>query len=166
MGDEPIAEPSAVRGGDNRSGGDKPFHYKTEGTKSLTDLRADLKQSLAPILNQDITNKETGVVARISRKGLDKISSTKALGKSIENGFSKEEHFKVGQDVKTLFENATLRETHGDYKKRTDIKAIHRYFTNIKINGKGAQVKMTLTESVEQGHRIYSLELEELNPLP
>ncbi|WP_233707286.1 LPD3 domain-containing protein, partial [Helicobacter bizzozeronii] len=144
----------------------KSFDYKTEGNKELKDLRVDLRQSLVPILNKDIMNKETGVVARISTNGITKISSTKALKKSLINGFTQEEHFKVGADIKTLFENARLGETHPDYKESPGIKAVHRYFTEININGKRAQAKITLRESVQQGHRIYSLELEELSPLP
>ncbi|WP_459177951.1 PBECR3 domain-containing polyvalent protein, partial [Helicobacter bizzozeronii] len=68
------------------------FNYTTEGIKGLKELREDLKQALSPILNQDIKNKETGVIARLSSTGLNKISSSKALEKSIANGFSKEEH--------------------------------------------------------------------------
>ncbi|CCF80781.1 FIG00470767: hypothetical protein [Helicobacter bizzozeronii CCUG 35545] len=47
-----------------------------------------------------------------------------------------------------------------------DIKAMHRYFTRLNVNGKPAEAKITLKESVQKGHRIYSLELEELSPLP
>ncbi|WP_233702832.1 LPD3 domain-containing protein [Helicobacter felis] len=144
----------------------KSFDYKTEGNKSFADLRKDLKQALHPILNQDIMNKETGIIARISRNGLDKISSKKALDKSLENGFTKEEHFKVGADIKALFENARLGEMHADYKERSGVEAIHRYFTQININNKKAQAKITVRETTDQGHRIYSLELEELSPLP
>ncbi|WP_459177830.1 LPD3 domain-containing protein, partial [Helicobacter bizzozeronii] len=142
------------------------FNYNTQGTKSYTDLREDLRQNLLPILNQDIMNKQTGVIARISTNGVKKISSDKALNKSLENGFTKEEHFKVGADIKTLFENARLGETHPDYKERSGIKAVHRYFTEISINGKKAQVKITVREITDQGHRIYSIELEEITPLP
>ncbi|WP_104740912.1 hypothetical protein, partial [Helicobacter bizzozeronii] len=142
------------------------FNYETEGIRNIKDLRDDLKQSLSPILNQGITNKQTGAVAIISRKGLDKISSTKALNKSLANGFTKEEHFKVGADIKALFERARLRQTHEDYKGRADIKAVHRYSTEINVNGKKAEVKITVRETARQGQKIYSIELEELNPLP
>ncbi|WP_199764542.1 putative barnase/colicin E5 family endoribonuclease [Helicobacter bizzozeronii] len=142
------------------------FNYTTEGIKGLKELREDLKQALSPILNQDIKNKETGVIARLSSTGLNKISSSKALEKSIANGFSKEEHFKVGAGIKSLFENATLKETYADKKASPDIKAMHRYFTRLNVNGKPAEAKITLKESVQKGHRIYSLELEELSPLP
>nr|WP_233709015.1 hypothetical protein [Helicobacter baculiformis]SFZ71410.1 OMP785 [Helicobacter baculiformis] len=93
---------------------------------------------MTPILNQDIKNKEAGVIARISRNGLDKISSKKALDKSLENGFTKEEHFRVGADIKALFETVRLRKTHVDYKGRSGVEAIHRYFTEININNKKA----------------------------
>ncbi|WP_210630274.1 hypothetical protein, partial [Helicobacter bizzozeronii] len=142
------------------------FNYTTEGIKGLKELREDLKQALSPILNQDIKNKETGVIARLSSTGLNKISSSKALEKSIANGFSKEEHFKVGAGIKSLFEHATLKETYADKKASPDIKAMHRYFTRLNVNGKPAEAKITLKESVQKGHRIYSLELEELSPLP
>ena len=35
--------------------------------------------------------------------------------KILENGFTKEEHFAVAEDIKTLFENAKLRQKHDDY---------------------------------------------------
>ncbi len=72
----------------------------------------------------------------------------------------------MGADIKALFENARLGETHEDYKERSGVKAIHRYFADININDKKAQAKITVRETTDQGHRIYSLELEELNPLP
>nr|WP_163535401.1 hypothetical protein [Helicobacter suis] len=140
--------------------------YVTDGIKTLKELRGNLKYALNPILNRDIRNTQTGIIARISSTGLNKISSSKALSKSLANGFTKEEHFKVATDVKRLFENAIPKESYKDKNNSPDIKAIHRYLTLLKINGKEATAKITLKESIEQGHRIYSLELEELSPLP
>uniref|UniRef100_UPI001F0720AF LPD3 domain-containing protein n=1 Tax=Helicobacter suis TaxID=104628 RepID=UPI001F0720AF len=140
--------------------------YVTEGTRTLKELRENLKHALNPILNQDIKNAQTGIIARISSTGLNKISSSKALSKSLANGFTKEEHFKVAMDIKRLFENAILKERYKDKNNSPDIKATHRYLTLLKINDKEATAKITLKESIEQGHRIYSLELEELTPLP
>lgn len=128
-------------------------------------LRDNLKQALSPILNTDIINKNTGIVARLSTNGLNKISSSMAVKKSIENGFSRAEHFAVASDLKNLFENATLLKTHDDYKKKPNIKAIHRYIAQTKINDKDAQALITLKESIQNGHRIYSMELEEVKPL-
>ncbi|MFC3848393.1 hypothetical protein ACFOPX_07710 [Helicobacter baculiformis] len=42
----------------------------------------------------------------------------------------------MGADIKALFENARLGETHQDYKGRSGVEAIHRYFTEISINNK------------------------------
>ena len=82
---------------------DSSFIYTTQETKGIKDLRNDLKEALNPYLNKEIVNKETGIIAQISTTGLSKISSKKAVDKSIANGFTRDEHFKVAQDLKTLF---------------------------------------------------------------
>lgn len=104
-------------------------------------------------------------MARVSSNGLNKIKSQKAIDKSLNNGFSKEEHIEAGKHLKELFENANLKSIDSDYRQRLDIKAIHRYVAKIDINDKPSQALLTLKESVENGHRIYSLELQELTPL-
>ena len=140
--------------------------YNTQETKHIGNLRADLKQALSPYLNKEIINKATGITAQISTTGLNKIASKKAVDKSVANGFSRDEHFKVAGDLKNLFENATKKESYADKKQSKDVMAIHRFFAEITINNKQAQAKMTLKESIEYGNRIYSLELEELIPSP
>ena len=140
--------------------------YNTQETRHIGNLRADLKQALSPYLNKEIVNKATGITAQISTTGLNKIASKKAVDKSVANGFSRDEHFKVAGDLKNLFENATKKESYADKKQSKDVVSIHRFFTEITINDKQAQAKMTLKESIDYGNRIYSLELEELIPSP
>ena len=145
-------------------GQDLNLIYNTQEAKHIATLRTDLKEALSPYLNKEIVNKATGITAQISTTGLNKIASTKAIDKSVANGFSRDEHFKVAQDLKTLFENATKKESYADKKQSNDVMAMHRFFAEIIINNKQAQAKMTLKESIEHGNRIYSLELEELIP--
>ena len=102
----------------------------------------------------------------ITTDEINKISSKKAIDKSVANGFSRDEHFKVAQDLKSLFENSKLKESHADNKQREHIK-VHRFIQDLSINDKEAQAKITLFENNQAGNKIYSLELESLEkPTP
>uniref|UniRef100_UPI0013152BE1 ADP-ribosyltransferase-containing protein n=1 Tax=Helicobacter mesocricetorum TaxID=87012 RepID=UPI0013152BE1 len=141
----------------------KPFAYHTRTPKGIASLRADLKEALSPYINKEITNKETGLSGTISIKEINKISSSKAVDKSIYNGFSRDEHFKVSEHLKELFENAHLKQTHTDYKGKPNIQAVHRFNTPLSINDKEAVAKITLFEKRLGNNKIYSLELEGLS---
>lgn len=143
--------------------GDVLQNLTTQGEKSIKELRSELKTALAPIINKDITNKETGKVARITDKERNKISSEKALKKSLENGFTKEQHYKTGEHIKELFESANLRETHADSKGRPNIKEVYRFEKDLIIDNKEAVAKITMFEKIEGNNKIYSLELEGLS---
>ena len=143
------------------------FTYTTGEAKGIAELRKDLKAALEPSLNKEIVNKETNITATISTKGLTKISSSKAVAKSVKNGFTRDEHFKVAGDLKNLFENSTLKESHADTKARDEIQAVHRFTKDLEINGSQAEAKITLFENNQAGNRIYSIELESLEkPTP
>ena len=145
----------------------QPINLQTQGEKSIKELRTSLKEALKDVLNKDITNKQTGMVGRISSTGMNKISSTKALNKSLENGFTKEEHYKVGESIEQLFSLASLREKHADYKGRPNIAQVYRFERPLVIDNKEAIAKITMFEKIEGNNRVYSLELESLqsNPL-
>ena len=143
------------------------FTYTTGEAKGIAELRKDLKAALEPSLNKEIVNKETGIAATISTKGLTKISSSKAVAKSVKNGFTRDEHFKVAQDLKNLFESSKLKESHTDTKARDEIQAVYRFTKDLEINGSQAEAKITLFENNQAGNRIYSIELESLEkPTP
>lgn len=144
----------------------KSFAYHTQTPKGIASLRASLKEALSPYINKEIINKETGLSGTISVKEINKISSSKAVDKSIYNGFSRDEHFKVSENLKELFENAHLNQTHTDYKERPNIQAVHRFNTPLSINQKEAVAKITLFEKRLGSNKVYSLELESLSPAP
>ncbi|MDY5821386.1 MAG: hypothetical protein SPJ83_01115, partial [Helicobacter sp.] len=141
---------------------DSNFTYTTQETKDIKVLRNDLIGVLSPYKTQPITNKETGMQGFITTDEINKISSKKAIDKSVANGFSRDEHFKVAQDLKILFENSKLKESHADNKQREHIK-VHRFIQDLSINDKEAQAKITLFEKIEGKNRIYTLELESLD---
>lgn len=143
------------------------FTYTTGEAKGIAELRKDLKQALEPYKSTPITNKETGLQGVVTDTERNKISSKKAVDKSIANGFTRDEHFAAAQDLKNLFENATKAQSHNDYKQRENIAQVHRFVKDLYINDKQAQAKITLFEKIEGKNRIYTLELESLeNPTP
>lgn len=142
------------------------FTYTTGEAKGIAELRKDLKQALEPYKSTPITNKETGLQGVVTDTERNKISSKKAVDKSIANGFTRDEHFTAAQDLKNLFENATKAQSHNDYKQRENIAQVHRFVKDLYINDKQAQAKITLFEKIEGKNRIYTLELESLSPTP
>lgn len=138
------------------------FTYTTGEAKGIAELRKDLKQALEPYKSTPITNKETGLQGVITTDEINKIASKKAVDKSVANGFSRDEHFTAAQDLKNLFENSKLKESHADNKHRENIK-VHRFIKDLHINDKPAQAKITLFEKIEGKNKIYTLELESLN---
>ena len=150
--DSSVAPPSRIN-----------FTYTTGEAKGIAELRKDLKAALEPYKSTPITNKETGLQGVVTDTERNKISSKKAVDKSIANGFTRDEYFTAAQDLKNLFENATKAQSHNDYKQRENIAQVHRFVKDLYINDKQAQAKITLFEKIEGKNRIYTLELESLN---
>lgn len=127
--------------------------------------REELFQKLKTTLGK-IVNKSTGIEANLSKKSLDKMTSAKALEKSKNNGFTLDEHFEFAEQIKTLYENAILVAAHGNLKNPADpnVVSMKRFLAQSKLkNGKDADILITVKESIANGHRIYSIELDEIN---
>ena len=68
----------------------------TESNKENTYiLREQTKEILNSLVGKNITNQNDGRIAQISRKNIAKMTSDKAVGKSVANGFSEADHFKA-----------------------------------------------------------------------
>lgn len=101
-------------------------------------------------------------MAKISSVGIEKMMSDKAIQKSLDNGFSISQHFNAVQNIETLFKNSDFLRTEAPKNQSKDIVGVHRYINTENLQKQNAQALITLKESVENGNRIYSLELEEL----
>ena len=136
----------------------------------ISEIRANAKAKLDDLVQNktQITNKNDGRVAQISGEGRKKIFSAQAVKQSTDNGFKAAEHFEASSKLKELYENSVFEASEPPRNNSQDIKAVHRYVANVNINGKDAQALLTLKENArdEIGNRIYSLELQELRPLP
>lgn len=127
--------------------------------------RKELFETLKPVLGK-IKNEQTGIEANLSKHSIDKMASAKALEKSKKNGFSIPEHFEIAAQIKILYEKAVLVYVHEDIKNPDDpnIISIKRFVSKGKlVAGKDADVLITVKESLANGHRIYSIELDEIN---
>ncbi|ENB4015397.1 hypothetical protein ABHN87_001799, partial [Campylobacter upsaliensis] len=118
--------------------------------------RQEIKNTLKAKINQAITNENTGEKAILTNKGISKMLSDKAIQKSINNGFSREEHLRAVEVVDELFKRAKKALSKIDEKDKN--LSIYRYNAPFE----NANALMTLKEYKQNGKRIYSLELESL----
>ena len=132
-----------------------------ESTPTKKSQREQVKQQLQALKNKDIEHK-SGIVARLSSTGIDKMLSDKAIQKSLDNGFTKEQHFNAVANIENLFKNSDFIRTEAPKNQSADIVGIHRYINSQDLQEQNAQALITLKESVENGNRIYSVELETL----
>ena len=140
-----------------------PLEFVSEGV-SLDDANA----ALSKLKGKDYTNKATGITARLSSNGAGKLVSNAATAKSQKNGFTKEQHNALAANINRLFENAFLLEERPDKNGDVNIKSIKRFVCPVRFGENEAAAYITVKESVEHGHRIYSVEgmkIAELSPV-
>ena len=127
--------------------------------------RSELFTILKPVLGT-IVNIQTGIEVNLSKHSISKMTSSKALEKSKTNGFTLAEHFELAAKIKPLYETAILVAAHGNLKNPEDpnVVSIKRFVSAaILQSGKKADVLITVKENLANGHRIYSIELDEIN---
>ena len=133
---------------------------KVEKVENIHNLRDELTTALTPILNKDITNISSGITAQVSKTSIKKMGSDKAINKSIENGFSLQEHFKASADIENLYKKATNITTTKDLKNGDPAIQMHTFISQVNDN---ANAKILVKESLDKdSRRIYTLELESL----
>ena len=137
---------------------------KQQEKKSNDEYRKEIKEKLKSSMGKDIPNDATGITASISSAGLNKMVSGEAIKKSIDNGFSAQEHFESVGRIVELFKKASLIVSYSDKKHGDPNVNIKRFVAQDKLDsGKPIDALITVKESYEHGHRIYSLELDEIN---
>lgn len=143
---------------DPESGKAFPKRHAGNYSEALNNLRS--------IQGQTFVNVDTGIEARLSATGINKLLSNKAREKSHANGFTYAQHFEAISNIDRLFENAVLTEERGDRNRSTDIASIKRFSAPFYTGKEFAEAYITIKEIIEHGHRIYSLELDEIKKPP
>jgi hypothetical protein len=128
--------------------------------------KADAIKALMSIAGKPLVNNETGIMAYVNSTQRKKIMSTQALEKSQNNGFTFNEHNAAVQNIVELFKRANLSERVEDKYGNANLN-IARFTVPVAFdlgNNKTdrGQVKFTVKETVENGRRIYSLEIEQI----
>ena len=132
--------------------------------KRNDEYRKEIKEKLKSSMGKDLPNDTTGITASISSAGLNKMLSGEAIKKSIDNGFSAQEHFEAVGRIVELFKKARLVASYPDKKHGDPAVNIKRFVSQDKLKSdKPIDALITVKESYENGHRIYSLELDEIN---
>ena len=125
-----------------------------ESGMSLADARA----AIETLRGQEFVNRATGITARLSSSAKGKLVSNKATGKSKANGFSREQHNVLAANVGRLFEAARLVESRPDRAKDANVISIKRFVRNVFFGDREAVAWITIKESRQHGHHIYSVE--------
>lgn len=136
-------------------GGDEPPKKKGVAAR----LREEFNKNTDKYLNTDFKNKSTGISAVFSPESQREIRSN--LTNSKENGFTIQEHFEAANQIKELYENATLEKEHEDTKHGQKDLRIERFLSKeITLkSGKKARVCITVKHSLDKnGRLIYSIE--------
>ncbi len=164
----------------------KPRAYRNERPRTIAGLRysvsgnarqpiaipsdyltaKDVYEELKRQLGTTYVNRETGERATLNMRQIRKVLSNKATDKSIANGFTISQHNQAARRIGELYENATLAEEHADANNDPNVVAIRRYASPISVSDgsttRPATAWLTIKVSEQNGSRIYSLELLEI----
>lgn len=130
--------------------------------KRKASTYAEARNHLRSLQGKTFVNADSQDEAKLSLNGINKLLSNKAREKSNANGFTNAEHFEAISNIDRLYENAVLVERREDRKGSEHIRSIKRFAAPFYTGKTFAEAYITVKEIVEDGNRIYSLELDEL----
>lgn len=122
-------------------------------------LRDEFTENTKKYINTNFSNKATGINARFSKESQHEIKSNVDLSK--RNGFTIQDHFEAANQIKELFENASLVKEHLDTKHKQPNVRIERFLSQpLKLKSKKEiQVCITVKHSLDKkGRLVYSIE--------
>ncbi len=123
-----------------------------------TVTREELDAALSSLAGQDLPNLIEGVTAQVNANQKRKMASKVAGDKSMENGFSREEHRGVAAQIANAWKWAAEARRTGDEKNNMPDVGIRRYVSALELNEKDAFAWLTVKET-PTSLRIYSVEL-------
>lgn len=122
--------------------------------KKLRDTSVEVLKTLINKVSKNIDGREV----KFTKRSLEKMTSGKAINKSLDNGFTREEHYEAAQNILEIFKTAKFVETQPPKNGSLDILGVHKYMGKYK----NANIKITIKEIKDNGNRFYSIELLEL----
>jgi hypothetical protein len=130
---------------------------------SYSEARNKLYGLLGGDVAITIKNDNDGEVARFSKTSIGKIISNAAVKKSLDNGFTREQHYAVVSDIEYLFKTSFKLLERPDSNGEAGV-FIHRFAAP--LNFENAVAYITVKESRQHGgKRIHTAELVETGKL-
>jgi hypothetical protein len=124
--------------------------------------KAQALSNLKVIANKDLINYETGITAKINSEQRNKILSNAAVIKSLKNGFTSAQHNSVAAEIEKFWYHAKLVKSRSDRANDINIVSIKHFETPVFFEKSEGTAYFTLKETLNDGHRIYSLELRKI----
>lgn len=122
---------------------------------------AEARLAARAFQGKPLTNGQTGLQAVVSRNSLDKMLSSKAVGKSS----GAPAHSTAVASVDRLFEGAILGWSKEDRDSNSNLAAVHRFFAPMVLEGRQMLAKITVKETVDPNHSnpVYTVEAVDFN---
>lgn len=122
---------------------------------------AEARLAARAFQGKPLTNGQTGLQAVVSRNSLDKMLSSKAVGKSS----GAPAHSTAVASVDRLFEGAILGWSKEDRDSNSNLAAVHRFFAPMVFEGRQMLAKITVKETVDPNHSnpVYTVEAVDFN---
>ncbi len=122
-------------------------------------------KAISALAGKNLTNLERGIVAQINAKQAGKLVSEAAVKKTVENGFPREMHYAAAANIAALWKHAELIEDRTDSDKDPNIQSIKRFAVPIVFKGDTLFATLLAKESLAHGHRVYTVELLQIEAL-
>lgn len=104
-------------------------------------------------------NFSNGNNAKLTKNSIEKLTSGKAIGKSVKNGFTVYQHMEAVSRINVLYKKANFLHIEDDHYGRKDV-FFKKYESYFKFkNGKKGKAYITIMNTKQAGDVIYSVEL-------
>ena len=123
------------------------------------------KAAIEALRGKVFVNRETGIAAGLSSSSKGKLVSNKAAGKSRANGFTSAQHNALAANIDSIYVAASLVSSRPDKDGDVNIVSIKRFKSEVSFGDKPAWAWITVKESKQHGHHIYSVEAIKLEAL-
>ncbi|WP_367147081.1 PLxRFG domain-containing protein [Comamonas thiooxydans] len=151
-------ERGGVEGGNNANA---TFSREAAPELRIATNFTEAREAAKAFQGKALLNAETGLEARVSRNTLDKMLSRKAVEQSTN---ARDQSMAVA-NVDRLYEAAMFGWSKEDRDSNSNLKAIHRFFAPIEVDGRMLLAKLTVKETVDptHGNPLYTVETVEFN---
>jgi hypothetical protein len=142
--------------------------YQIKEDLTITDenlTQGQAYDAIKSLEHTDLINNEEGISAQINSDQRKKLISNAAVRKSVENGYTREQHYAAAAKIDKIWKHAVKIEDRADSSDDKNIKSIKRFVAPLRYSNETAYANLLVKESVEHGHRIYTVELQEINKL-